>query len=160
MLKFVFNFRTRGVRVLFCVAGPTRPNCYLALCIIFVASSDMEKWWTHGGMKYVWIYISHIVIFSGLALELGHIYAGKLQISSGSIFHGCTQSTQTFANLWFICRKKVDSLGIFWNFATSIGFEEEGLGRFFVHSVIFHSAALHCDHCCFVLIKKIVLYFV
>ena len=106
MLKFVFNFRTRGVRVLFCVAGPTRPNCYLALCIIFVASSDMEKWWTHGGMKYVWIYISHIVIFSGLALELGHIYAGKLQISSGIISHGCIQSTQTFANLWFICRKK------------------------------------------------------
>ena len=26
---------------------------------------------------------------------------------------------------------------------------------FFVHSVIFHSAALHCDHCCFVLIKKL-----
>jgi len=42
---------------------PTK--CYLALCIIFVASSEMEKWWTHGGMKYVWIYISHIVIFSG-----------------------------------------------------------------------------------------------
>jgi len=91
--KIMFIFRTRGVRVLFCVAGPTRPNCYLALCIIFVASSDMEKWWTHGGMKYVWIYISHIVIFSGLALELGQIYAGKLQISSGIIFHGCIQRT-------------------------------------------------------------------
>ena len=106
MLKFVFNFRTRGVRVLFCVAGPTRPNCYLALCIIFVASSDMEKWWTHGGMKYVWIYISHIVIFSGLALELGQIYAGKLQISSGIIFHGCIQRTQTVANLWFPRKKQ------------------------------------------------------
>jgi len=70
MLKFVFNFRTRGV---WCLCGgvfPTKMLPGINACVIF-ASEEMEMWWTHGGMKYVWIYQSSIV-FCRLALNLGH----------------------------------------------------------------------------------------
>ena len=70
MLKFVFNFRTRGV---WCLCGgvfPTKMLPGINACVIF-ASEEMEMWWTHGGMKYVWIYQSSI-IFCRLALNLGH----------------------------------------------------------------------------------------
>jgi len=51
-------------------------------------------WWTHGDF-HMYGYISHLVIFCRLALDLGHqilaldlehIFAGKWQISNGIYF--------------------------------------------------------------------------
>ena len=68
MLKFVFNFRTRGVR-LFCVAGPTRPKDTWLLHVYYMPVKKKIC----GGLMVIFICMDISVIFlSSIALELGH----------------------------------------------------------------------------------------
>ena len=141
--KMCFYFSGPEGCVFFCVAGTARPNCYLALCIIFVASSEMEKWWTHGGMKYVWIYISHIVIFSGKHWNWDTYMQVNYRLAVGLFFMGAYKALRPLLICGLYAEKKQTRLEYFWNFATSIGFEEEGLGRFFLFILSFF-IQLHC----------------
>ena len=46
------------MRDLFFVAGLPDQMVTAGYCMCISASEEMEMWWTHGGMKYVWIYQS------------------------------------------------------------------------------------------------------
>jgi len=128
MLKFVFNFRTRGVRLFVWRVFPDQIVTWLFACYIY-ASEEMEMWWT---MVIVQICknLSVLVIF--LAFGFGtHTCRLALDLGICSIGFG-------ICSIGF---KRRDS----------------GTGRlfctkfFFVHSVCFIQFALF-------VIKKVVLY--
>ena len=67
MLKYILNFRTRGVRCFVC-GGATRPNVYLASAWYYDASEE-----EYGGLMVIFICMDISVIFlSSIALDLGH----------------------------------------------------------------------------------------
>ena len=106
------------MRVFCVVAGLFRPKYTWLLHALYMPVKK-NMWWTHGDF-HMYGYISHLVIFCRLALDLGHqilalelehIFAGKLQISNGIYFSRV--HTKALRPL-LICGfpEKVDSLGI------------------------------------------------
>ena len=66
------------MRDLFFVAGLPDQMVTAGYCMCIFASEEMEMWWTHGGMKYVWIYQSYSDIM--LVLNWEHIDACILDL--------------------------------------------------------------------------------
>ena len=67
MLKFVFNFRTRGVRCLFC-GGATRPIFVLASACTFICQFVVRISWKMGDFMYRFHNLSDNILFEKIWL--------------------------------------------------------------------------------------------